>query len=388
MTWNWGWKPTTRPGIYAGADGFRIRVRAVDRLSGRLLEANRIAREVTLEDAEMLRRSMRDALLSRTMDPAQRTVKEFGLYWLEVKRGIVDPGTLERYEAALKDHAFHSLGRVDLRDLGSMRVQEWINAELKRGYRVSTVKGWFRAFRTMVRDGMEDLALDRDPTRRVRFPVADPRPERNALQPGQLQRFLSEMKLRAPRHHALAAVLAFTGLRFCHASALRWEDFDEENAVLRIRRRQLRKRVGPVTAVKRAPKEYPVAPQLIEILKQHRRARKRNRPRKRGWIFPSATGGLRCPASLQKPWRACLKAAGITERFTVHGLRRTFVDLARKARVDPIVTRSLTGHVTEKMHIHYSSVDAEEQRCAVATIARLASGDSGGDAKQTGSSAG
>jgi integrase len=48
----------------------------------------------------------------------------------------------------------------------------------------------------------------------------------------------------------------------------------------------------------------------------------------------------------------CLKSAGIEERFTVHGLRRTFVNLARRAKVDSVVTRSLTGHVTLKMHLH------------------------------------
>ena len=70
----------------------------------------------------------------------------------------------------------------------------------------------------------------------------------------------------------------------------------------------------------------------------------------------------------------CLGQAGclkVKERFTVHGMRRTFVDLSRRARVDPVVTRSLTGHVTMKMHMHYSSVALDEKRAAVAAIAAL-----------------
>jgi integrase len=65
-----------------------------------------------------------------------------------------------------------------------------------------------------------------------------------------------------------------------------------------------------------------------------------------GWVFPSETGGLRYPGAL---WRACLKASRIEQRFTIHGLRRTFNDLTRRAGVDAVVTKSLTGHVTEKM---------------------------------------
>ena len=42
--------------------------------------------------------------------------------------------------------------------------------------------------------------------------------------------------------------------------------------------------------------------------------------------------------------------------------------------VDAVVTRSLTGHVTLKMHLLYSSVGQDEQRAAVAAIANLISG--------------
>src|SRR5690349_263171 len=153
----------------------------------------------------------------------------------------------------------------------------------------------------MTQDAIVDLDLSRDPCPRVRSPVAEEREETNAPLPKQLARFLAVMKARSPQHFALAATLALTGLRFCHASALRWEDFDERAALLHIRRRQLRGRLGPVTLVKRAPKEIPVSPELLAILNQHRRTERRPR-RVRGWMFPSSTGGLRCPSSLHKTW--------------------------------------------------------------------------------------
>ena len=69
----------------------------------------------------------------------------------------------------------------------------------------------------------------------------------------------------SPQHFALVAVLAFTGLRFCHASALRWEDVDADNGVLRVVRKNIRGRVGPVSRKKRAPREYPLHPTLAAI---------------------------------------------------------------------------------------------------------------------------
>jgi integrase len=78
-----------------------------------------------------------------------------------------------------------------------------------------------------------------------------------------------------------------------------------------------------------------------------------------------------------------LKDANVTERFTVHGLRRTFNDLTRRAGVDPVVIKTLTGHVTEKMRTHHSTVGLDEKVVAAASVHRivsLGSGDAGGDA--------
>jgi hypothetical protein len=37
--------------------------------------------------------------------------------------------------------------------------------------------------------------------------------------------------------------------------------------------------------------------------------------------------------------------------------------------MDGVVTRSLTGDVTEKMRLHYSTVGMDEKRAAVAAVA-------------------
>jgi hypothetical protein len=41
---------------------------------------------------------------------------------------------------------------------------------------------------------------------------------------------------------------------------------------------------------------------------------------------------------------------------------RTFQDLCRAAQVGVLVTRSISGHATEAMKRHYSTVAPEEQR--------------------------
>jgi len=181
------------------------------------------------------------------------------------------------------------------------------------------------------------------------------------------------MKTDWPQHYALTVVLEFTGMRFFHASALKWEDVDEDDGVLRIRRKQRMGTVGPVSRKKRAPRELPVEPPVVEILREHRQrlVAEQAPGLAEGWMFPSADGTLRQPSSVYKAWTACSKAAGVRGRFTVHGLRYTFNDLTRRAGVNGLVTRSLAGHVTEDMTQHYSTIGMDEKRAAVASVLRL-----------------
>jgi len=67
----------------------------------------------------------------------------------------------------------------------------------------------------------------------------------------------------------------------------------------------------------------------------------------------------------------------VKHRFTVHDLRYTFTDLVRLANVDAVVRRALTGHVTEEMQRHYSTVGLDEKRAAVAGVPRLVPPEAG-----------
>jgi hypothetical protein len=52
-------------------------------------------------------------------------------------------------------------------------------------------------------------------------------------------------------------------------------------------------------------------------------------------------------------------------------MRRTFNDLARHAKIESIVTRSISGHLTERMQDHYSTVASQEQRQSIAKVIDL-----------------
>jgi integrase len=387
MTWMQGCTKTRYAGIFKTPSGYRVRVRAMDPRTGTLKEGNREYEKIDLREALLKQAQMRDEITSGGVAAQRLRVGEFAKHWIESKGPTVDPGTADRYAAALEDHILPGLGLFFYDQLTTLEVQKWVNAGRRKGYRAETIRGWFRVLRTMTRDAMEPLDLPRDPTLRITFPEDEERDD-NAILPELLGTFLQNMERLSPQHYALVAVLAFTGLRFCHASALRWEDMDADNGVLHVVRKNIRGRVGPVSRKKRAPRDYPLHATLADILRDHRRRLLEQQAPgvESGWMFPSEAGGLRTPGGLWKAWRACVKESKIKERFTVHGLRRTFNDLTRRAGVDGVVIKSLTGHVTEKMRTHYSTVGLDEKLAAVSSVHRLVSlgksesGDGGGDA--------
>jgi integrase len=109
-------------------------------------------------------------------------------------------------------------------------------------------------------------------------------------------------------------------------------------------------------------------------------------PRESELLFPSIEGGFRAGTVLGKPFAAVSEEMGLGFVFTPRGMRRTFNDLARAAEVKDVVTRSISGHTTEAMQRHYSTVRGEEQRQGIARTGPSAvpSGTSAGTRRASG----
>ena len=86
-------------------------------------------------------------------------------------------------------------------------------------------------------------------------------------------------------------------------------------------------------------------------------------------LFPSIDGGFRAGTVLGKPFATVSEEMGFV--FAPRGMRRTFNDLARAAEVKDVVSRSISGHTTEAMQRHYSTVRGEEQRQGIARVVDL-----------------
>lgn len=107
----------------------------------------------------------------------------------------------------------------------------------------------------------------------------------------------------------------------------------------------------------------------MEVLRWHVEKQLATAEMKESELLCSAiTGGYRSPSVLNKPFEEVGRAIGLSKRFTQRGLRRTFNDLARAAQVEGVVTKSISGHLTERMRERYSTVAPIEQRASIARV--------------------
>ena len=350
----------------AGRGALSVHLKWRDPKTGRTKEVDRTFEGLaTPAEANGRREELRAQLEAGELENrARMRVKDYARSWLSTKLPTLKPSTASRYASALDLHVLPHLGEmyVDAVERGDViLMRDALGERLKP----ATVNGALRVLRTMFGDAELELDLLPNPTMRVEAltdRVVDEDP--NCLSGEQLARLLDATHKVSPQHYPLFRTLAETGMRISEATSLRWDDVDERRGIILIRRWHWRGQVG--TTKTNRTRTVPMTPGLAAVLADHRRDMLEAQAPglADGWVFPSKAGTLMSHVTLQKPLKAALAAAGISERFTLHGFRRTFNNLLRQATTGEVV-RSMTGHVTERMTEHYSHVETAEMQRAV-----------------------
>jgi integrase len=248
-------------------------------------------------------------------------------------------------------------------------------------YSPTTVNGWLSILRVIMKAAKRKHSLVHLATEGVtNFDVSEhttyTEEEPNSLLPEEVGPFVAKFKQRHPEHFAMVYLGLITGLRPSSLRPLRrdGEEADvlwEKNRMLVRRSHSLGEEVMKTTKQKRRYAiDLPV--EAMDVLRWHV-ATQLHTPEQQDskLLFPAVNGAFRSPSVLNKPLAAVAEELELGKQITQRALRRTFNDLARAAQVNDLVTRSISGHLTETMQHHYSTVNGNEQREALAKVIRL-----------------
>jgi integrase len=262
---------------------------------------------------------------------------------------MLKPSTHRRYVFCLR-HIIPGLGDIYVDKLTPEDVQRYVVKRMRTA-QGHTVLNELRMLRTMAKDALNEGYAYRDFCARV----ASPKVRRYTKQRPNLltaEQFRLVFAHIPEKWRGLVLLMVTTGLRWGEASALSWEDIDGNEATITKSNSR-----GEVVTVKTdRPRTVPILPEVWALL---------GTPAN-GALFRSERGGLYRGSPVLRVLRAACLAGGV-ERVTVHGLRRTFNNLARQMTSREVL-KSITGHVTDTMVEHYSFVGADEKLGAASAV--------------------
>lgn len=270
------------------------------------------------------------------------TVGELASPWLEKKRQSSAPSHYRMLESAWRTHVRADWGSQVIADITVLDVEVWISRLAAAGCGATTVRRAHSVLSGILNDAVKARRLAANPVVGVEN------------LPRRAQR--RHVYLSAPEVHALAAlarqhrvlvlVLAFCGLRWGEAIALRVGDVDFVRRRIMISANAVQlgsdHYLGPTKD--RRSRSVPVPGFVLEDL-AHVSANKREDD----LIFPAADGGfLPRPRSVDGWFAAALRRANLPA-ITVHDLRHTCASLAVSAGANVLALQRMLGHGSAKV---------------------------------------
>jgi hypothetical protein len=394
--WNSWISPTKLPGVFKRKEGgFLVRGRTKDPATGRDKEVRKVLDMESEADAlkwlndELERvRSGASAGLSRKMRFADYAISlaERKLVAREIKsaRGRERwKYTLEHLIGGTEDVT--GFGELFIDELRPAHVEAWrtgIARLIGAGtYAPTTANGWLIILRHILKRAKRELLLPMNAAEGV--PAFDTsehevytEEEPNALTGEQTAAFLACMKEAFPAQYAMAFLGFATGLRPSSMRPLRRQgptpDVLWDEGVILVRRSHTLGDEFMKTTKTGLRQRITVPAGVMDVLKWHADTQLVTPEQQASeLLFPAEDGSFRSEAFLKKAFPAVGNMIGLKKKFTPRGMRRTFNDLARVANVEALVTRSISGHLTEQMREHYSTVSPGEQRESIGRVLRL-----------------
>jgi len=199
--------------VYAGRDanGKQI-IKCVTHQSPR--ECARLARKLELEIEEGNLTNVPNMRLSTWIEQ-----------WLDINKGRLSPSTYALYNTYAKNH-YPELGHLKLSQINEIHLTKFMNNKLKTLSRASV-----RRLMSPLKKMLYDALKQKSPAREITLPEPEKNPIR-LLTETEMQKIHDDV--RGTRDEPIILLAAWCGLRRGEIFALKWNDIDWNNSMIRV----------------------------------------------------------------------------------------------------------------------------------------------------------
>jgi integrase len=185
------------------------------------------------EAADKLAKALADRASGYTFDTENMTVGEYLDRWLDVSdRGSIRTSTYERHEQIVRLHLKPALGRVKLSKLTPAHVQGLYRDKLDSGLSSATVQKIHTVLHKALTQALKWTMIPHNVSDAVKAPRPAPE-EMHPLSPEEARKLIEAA--HGDKLEALYVLAVHTGMRQGELLALRWEDVDLNEGIIRIR---------------------------------------------------------------------------------------------------------------------------------------------------------
>lgn len=281
-------------------------------------------------------------------EQSRMTLGEWLDRWLENITGTIRPTTMTRYQGAVDRHIKPYLGDKPIAQIKGEDVQKLYDMLARQGNRntgAGLSSGTIRGIHSILHEALGTAQrvglIARNPSEEIDAPKFSYKSKR-VLTDEQLEKFMEVIREDAVWCDFFYTELT-TGLRRGEICGLRWEDFEEGNGTLKIRRTVHAEKGGRLTTwdtkTTAGTRTIILSPSTADLLRERRRSTLTD------WIFPNPLKPEQPtrPSAAYNRMKALLKQAELPDiRF--HDLRHTFATHALASGVDVKTLSGILGH--------------------------------------------
>ena len=300
-------------------------------------------------------------------------VKQYLDFWMEeyVKLNL-KYNTYENYRFTIKNHINGYLGKKKLTDLSPALLQNFINAEFKKGYSKKTMTITHSVLKNALNMAVYPWGLiKQNPMLYVKIPKYEARPTtKKDLKIISLEDFDHMLEI-TPEGHPFYIPLNigfYTGMRVGEVCGLTWDDVDFSNGTITVEKQMVKNDGAWVYGTPKTSSSNRtifIGQTLLAILKKHKKQQLENRM-KYGKLYIDSNavctkedGELVTPSVVK--WNTRRISNALSLSFNFHSLRHTNATLLLEngAKMKEIserlghsrisITMDTYSHVTDKM---------------------------------------
>jgi len=298
------------------------------------------------------------------VEASKMTLGQWLDIWLaDYKRNSVKVTTYLRYRINAQKHIKPAIGHVKLQSLRVDTIQNFINELVKGGLAPRSVRGVYNNIHAALEQAVDNGLI----TKNIAIKTLLPKVEKKAVQVLSSEEQSRFVEVAKDAYMGELFIVALgTGLRKGELLALKWDDIDFKEGVLRVNhtlisikdyddpRSKWHKALG-TPKTKSSVRSIPLLPSVATLLKGVRRFQLGMRLKlgtaysSNGLVFANQLGDPLDSTTIYRTFTRILKKAGIEKSLHFHCLRHTFATRGLESGIELRVMQELLGHSSISM---------------------------------------